>query len=80
MMYPAEYVIHLLNIWDQINNLNIYLNSSFRKSKSFLYNRGEFTDASPFFSQNILCPGSQYDDFCSDGSHTDLNTTVTIFC
>ena len=79
MMYPVECVIHSLNIWDQIN-LSIYLDSSFRKSKSFLYHRGEFSDTSPFFSKNILCSGSQYDDFCSDGSHTDFNTTVTIFC
>ena len=61
-------------------NLRTNLHSSLRKSKSLLYHWCQFTDASTFLSKNILGPGRQYDDLSSDGSNTNFDSTVTIFC
>ena len=59
---------------------SFYLYSSLGETKPLLYNRCQFTDASSFLSQNILCSGGQYNDLGSDGSNTNLYPTVAIFC
>jgi len=56
-----------------------YLDCALIKTKSFLYNRGKFTNSTSLLTKNILCTCGQDNDLCPDWSHTDLNTTIAIF-
>ena len=59
--------------------LGVQFDGVLREAEPLLHDGGQFTDPPTLFTQDVLGAGGHDDDFGLGGSHTDLDTGVTIF-